>query len=283
MDLRNIKFNIAFTLIELLVVIAIVGILSGLIIVGMNSSIQSATIAKAQVFSASLRDSLLMNLVSEWKFDNNVNDSWGLNNGTLTGAAYDNNTGDCIYGGCLSFSGTLNEYVQMPAIPSLATGTSFILSVWIYPEATATYKAIMGYNSTHRLLIAVDGSLLSQQDGNFSSAAGAIPFNAWSYVLYWNDGTQEKWYINGKQSGATHATALAEWDAAFKVGQYDLVNYPYKGRIDEIRIYNSTVPLSFIAEQHYSGLNRLLANNEITKENYQNRTQSLFSVFAKND
>jgi len=62
-------FRQAFTLIELLVVIAIIGILSGLIIVSMNGITNSATVAKAQVFSNSLRNALMMNLVSEWKFD----------------------------------------------------------------------------------------------------------------------------------------------------------------------------------------------------------------------
>ncbi|MFA5013447.1 MAG: type II secretion system protein, partial [Candidatus Paceibacterota bacterium] len=83
----------AFTLIELLVVIAIIGILSALIIVGMNSTTQKATIAKAQVFSNSLRNSLMGNLISEWKFDqvnvpaaNQTPDSWsGGNTGTLNG------------------------------------------------------------------------------------------------------------------------------------------------------------------------------------------------------
>lgn len=270
----------AFTLVELLVVIAIVGILSGLIIVGMSSSVKSAGLAKAQIFASSLRDSLLMNLVSEWKFDGNVNDSWGNNNGTLTGATYDNTTSDCVYNSCLSFTGVVSENVQMPAIATLATGTPFILAAWVYPQTVPSYGTIMGYDSLHRLLIRNDGAMLSQQDGDFTSAVGAIAYNTWSYVLYWNDGTQEKWYVNGKQSGSTHATANAEWNSAFKIGQYDSVNYPYKGRIDEIRIYNSTVPLSSIIEQYYSGLVRLYANKEINRSEYGQRLNSLTSEFA---
>jgi prepilin-type N-terminal cleavage/methylation domain-containing protein len=46
----------AFTLIELLVVIAIIGILSGLIVVSMGGVTQKANIAKAQVFSNSLKN-----------------------------------------------------------------------------------------------------------------------------------------------------------------------------------------------------------------------------------
>jgi len=81
----------SFALIELLVVIATIGILSGLIVVSMSGVTNKATIAKGQIFSNSLRNSLMANLVSEWKFDqvNNPStdqtpDSWsGGNNGTL--------------------------------------------------------------------------------------------------------------------------------------------------------------------------------------------------------
>ena len=58
-----------FTLIELLVVIAIVGILAGIIIVSMTSATDSAIMAKAKVFSNSMRDSMSSSIVSEWKFD----------------------------------------------------------------------------------------------------------------------------------------------------------------------------------------------------------------------
>jgi prepilin-type N-terminal cleavage/methylation domain-containing protein len=269
------KKHIAFTLIELLVVIAIVGILSGLIIVSMGGVTQSATVAKAQVFSNSLRNALLNNLVSEWKFNGDVNDSWGSNNGTLTGATYDTTTKECVYGSCLSFTGTLSEYVQMPAITTLATATPFILSAWVYPIYTATYLTIMGYDTTHRLLIASDGTLLSQQDGGFLSATGEPGYSKWSNILYWNDGTQEKWYVNGHLSGTAHTTANAEWNAAFKVGQYDLVNYPYKGRIDEIRIFNSSISLSQIEEQYYSGLNNLLAEGAISEGEYAERIEGI--------
>lgn len=260
--------RLAFTLIELLVVTAIIGILSGLIVVTMNGVTDKANIAKSQVFSNSLKNAAMANLISEWKFDNSVADSWGLNNGTLTGATYDNTSGDCVYGGCLSFGGTLGEYVQMSAIPSITTGTPFMISVWVYPQLGAGYQTIMGYNNTHRLLIQGDGTMLSQQNGNFYSATGDIAYGSWSHVLYWNDGTQEKWYVNGKQSGSVHAIVDAEWNGAFKVGQYDLVNYPYKGRIDEIRIFNSAATISFIENQYYAGLNSLLINGGMSKEEY---------------
>ncbi|MDD5569062.1 MAG: prepilin-type N-terminal cleavage/methylation domain-containing protein [Candidatus Pacebacteria bacterium] len=275
----------AFTLIELLVVIAIIGILSGLIIVGMSGATDRAITAKAQVFSNSLRDSLLNDLISEWKFDEasgaTVNDFWGNNTGTITGASWETTTANCIYGTCLSFSGGVNDYVQLSAITTITTGTAFVLCAWANPQKGASYQTIMGYNSTHRLLIQDSGTMLSQQDGAFYSATGAITYNKWSYIVYWNDGTQEKWYINGTLSGTPHNTAFAEWDAAFKMGQYDLINYPYKGRIDEVRIYDNAIPISQIQQNYFAGINKLIAKQGISQKEYQERLAQLNSNHAK--
>ena len=257
----------AFTLIELLVVIAIIGILSGMIVVSMGGVTQKATIAKAQVFSNSLRNSLMLNLVSEWKLDGDAVDSWGDNNGTVTGTTWETNTKNCVNDTCIIFSGGVGNYVQMAAITELTVGKPFILSAWVYPQPTGTYRTIMAYDSIHRLLIGGNYVMLSQQDTNFYSGAD-VPDNQWTYVVYWNSGTEERWYINGSLSGTPHTTALAEWDAAFKLGQYDLINYPYKGRMDEVRIYNNSIPISQIKEQYYVGLNQLLFNGGITKEEY---------------
>ena len=66
----------AFTLIELLVVIAIIGILSGLIVVSMSGVTEKANIAKSQVFSNSLRNSLMINTVSQYNFnDSNLQEA----------------------------------------------------------------------------------------------------------------------------------------------------------------------------------------------------------------
>ncbi len=269
----NKLFKTAFTLIELLVVIAIIGILSGLIVVAMGGMTNSANIAKAQVFSNSLRNAMMLNLISEWKLDGNANDTWGTNNGTVTGATWETNASNCVYGTCINFSGGTGDYVQVAAIPTITTGTPFTLSAWVYPQAMVNYRTIMGYDGMHRLLIYSSGMMLSQQDGDFSSANGAVPDNKWTYVIYWNSGAEERWYINGTLSGTPHSTINAEWNAAFKIGQYDLVYYPYKGKIDEVRIYNAATTLSQIKEQYYAGLNNLLISGNISKEEYLSRVK----------
>jgi prepilin-type N-terminal cleavage/methylation domain-containing protein len=137
----------AFTLIELLVVIAIIGILSGLIVVAMGGVTEKASIAKSQVFSNSLRNSLMLNLVSEWKFDGvtteraatnaDVIDSWGsVNNGTIPASPAIPTIkpeSDCVSGSCLSFDG--GDYVSHPTI-SFADLTPYTYLTWVKWVAT---------------------------------------------------------------------------------------------------------------------------------------------------
>jgi len=119
----------AFTLIELLVVIAIIGILSGLIIVSMGGITSSATVAKAQVFSNSLRNALMMNLVAEYKLDGNANDNWGGRNGTLHGTT--TVSSGCPQGTCLSFNGS-SDYVNFSDNDAVFNfGSKMTAMIWV--------------------------------------------------------------------------------------------------------------------------------------------------------
>ena len=128
--------KLAFTLIELLVVIAVIGILSGLIVVSMSGTSQKATIAKAQIFSNSLRNSLMSDMVSQWKFDEasgtTAYDFWGGNNATLSGTVLPQiTTAGCVYGNCLYLDGA-NSYLSVANVNNLkfSTGTASIWFKW---------------------------------------------------------------------------------------------------------------------------------------------------------
>jgi prepilin-type N-terminal cleavage/methylation domain-containing protein len=108
----------SFTLVEILVVIVIIGILSSFIFFTINDSVEKASIAKSKMFSESIRNNLLLNLVSEWKLDGNANDSWGSNNGTPTSVSYEAEA-NCVSGQCASFGGS-TSYILGNA-SSLAT------------------------------------------------------------------------------------------------------------------------------------------------------------------
>ena len=276
--------NKSFTLIEILVVVLTISILSSVIYVVSSGARERADFAKVLMFSTKLNSSLAENIVGQWDFNegtgSSVYDSSGNGNtGTITGSTWETNQSNCISSNCLVFDGTLGNYVQMSAISSLPAGKSFMISSWVYPEHTGTYRTIVGYNSTHRLLINSVGQMLSQQNGNFFSAgSGNVPNLKWTHVIYWyniDEGTygQERWYINGIQSGASNnlASQIAEWDAAFKVGQYDLANYPFKGKIDEIYFFDNYSSLSKINQIYITGLNNLFLKNQISQNEYLER------------
>jgi len=279
--------NKSFTLIELLVVIVIIGILAGVIMISTSSAIDKANIAKVKVFEESVQNNLADSMVSRWSFDtgstisgsatnDDVKDVWGSNNGDITGHAPIILTKDkCVSGKCLQFDGSYNNYVQVSAIPSLKMGTSFVLSAWVYSEHTNTYRTIVGYNNTHRLLICSDGTMLSQQNGNFHSQTGAVPNQKWTHVVYWCNGSEERWYIDGVLSGVPRSIIDAEWDQAFKIGQYDLVNYAYKGRIDDVKVYNNAFSAQNIKKEYLLGLSSLLNNGSVSKEEYNKRLKML--------
>lgn len=136
-----------------------------------------------------------------------------------------------------------NSFVSFDiyGLTSLTAGKPFTFSVWVKPESNGElYRAIAGYNVAHRLLINADGRLLTQQAGNFwSSGNGDVPDDVWSHVVYWYDGTNEKWYVNGQQSGSTHAAAGNSWNALFYIGKFTEVDtYKYKGSMDEFIVYD---------------------------------------------
>jgi prepilin-type N-terminal cleavage/methylation domain-containing protein len=299
--------RIAFTLIELLVVIAIIGILSGLIVITMSGATQKATIAKAQVFSNSLRNALALNLISEWKFDEltaategaSIQDTWGGGN---TGTLSTNSDGldkirtgtDCVSGSCLSFDGT-NDYVYVSGsdatTSNLAITGAITLSAWVKfaYTGTAMYNILArgadgnsngnyGYGFWRR----VTGNLIqfstcSTTTRDVLSSTSGINDTNWHLIIATWDGTTntdgKKIYIDGVLSGQKTSTISAIGQPAyqFRIGRDSLNAEPLNGSIDDIRVYNEAIPTSQIQEQYYTGLNNLLANGQITSEEYQNR------------
>ena len=303
----------AFTLIELLVVIAIIGILSGLIVVTMNGVTNSANIAKSQVFSNSLRNALMMNLVSEWKFDqinvpaaNQTPDSWGTNTGTLNGAGGSQNlpqlqTTGCMFGNCLQFDGT-DDYVDCGNGANLQITSAITISAWAYIDPAGGMNGTYGYvvaktegnpatggyslwfddrggstiNSIRSYGIASDTTLFDL------IAQNAIPVAGWYYLVatYNKDdiAPQAKLYINAVQRHTyTFSKAMKSDLFTVKIGDVDGTQPNFAGKIDDVRIFNAAMPTSQIKELYYSGLNNLLSSHSITNEEYLSKINNITS------
>ncbi|MFA5013335.1 MAG: LamG-like jellyroll fold domain-containing protein [Candidatus Paceibacterota bacterium] len=296
--------NNAFTLIELLVVVAIIGILSALIVVGMSSTTQKATIAKAQVFSNSLRNSLMDNLISEWKFDDASSgsstaavDSWsGNNSGTLTNFNFNTTDGwrtgaDCIVGNCLLFDGT-NDYVGAGNGSGFNNLTAFTIEFW---EKTATpnrdfmQKAVAAGNQ-RSFGVSMPASGITEfrisPDGvswsGFEVGSVNVADNKWNHIVTIYSGTQLMIYVNGVRDTppASYSGGVFTAVADFNIGTSYFIG-PFLGYLDNIRFYDSSVSMSEIKRNYYSGLNDLLFGNGITQREYSDRIAEFNAYYAK--
>jgi len=270
----------AFTLIELLVVIAIIGILSGLIVIATGGVTNKANIAKAQVFSNSLRNSLMMSLVAEYKFDGSgvadggtattayTQDTWGSNSGSIGGAPLVRSGSNCVYGSCLNFSGS-NDYISLPALGIPINGPATI-SGWFYFNDLAKTRGITMYLYSNFLYQHTANNYIYINGG--SDYFNWTPsLNVWYYLTmtYSGNSSTAKLYVNGIPINCTLQSGSSV--PAFTNTISGSGVYAFNGLIDEVRIYNASIPISQIKEQYCAGLNNLLAKNQITPEDYINR------------
>ena len=291
--------NKSFTLIELLVVIVIIGILAGVIIVSVSSSINKANFAKAQSFSNTVQNELLGDLVSEWTFDiasNPGEDTWGNNDGIVTGATYQNKaSGNCVYGGCYSFDGT--DYIYVPDKPEFNFGTQMSAFVWIKGNNTSTSQGILsqydsGVSQTSWLIYhtpTYPNKLTVRLSSNGSSipkvyySTANILDNIWHLVGFTFGNGTLKLYIDGQEAEVVKGadvsmTTLFNSTSNIGIGCYysnNNVTSRFQGSIDDARIYNAALSSAQIKQQYVAGLNSLLANNSLSKEEYLNRIENL--------
>lgn len=278
----------AFTLIELLVVIAIIGILSGLIIVGMSGMNEKASIAKSQVFSNSLRNSLMLNLVAEYKLDEGsgttVVDTWSGGTGAWVGAGAGVTTpswkteSECVYNNCLAFDGVDD---RIDYNDPLLNSTEATVCVWvkrliykqyagfIYDYSTGFRNFILGYESSDGTINFYAGDGPTTDSISFSGFTGSV----WHYICGSFVGSGElAIYMDGvkKNYKTTTKTVIGPTQSTgCSIGRYS--SYYLDGYLDDIRIFTKAISGFQIKEQYYSGLNSLLAKGGITDKEYQER------------
>ncbi len=278
--------NKSFTLIEILVVIVVIGILSSFILVGMSSITSGANIAKGKAFANSLRNSLLMNLVSEWKLEEASGtsyDSWNQNNGTITGAT---TTTDCVSGSCLSFNGIDNRISYSISFADIKFSTIHgpsTLELWFKPSLSSGSGRIFSDNCTEWGIY---------QSGNIvygaiytSVALGEFTSQKWYHAVvshYHPTGltnTVIKSYLNGIAGGEAVLTITTQngyLDSPYYVADDACyAGCEFAGIVDEIKIYNNGLSISQVENNYYGGLNRLFVNNKMELVEYGQRMGEL--------
>jgi len=282
--------NKSFTLIELLVVIVIIGILAGVIIVSVSSSISKANFAKAQAFSNTVQNELLGDLVSEWTFDNPSlpgEDTWGNNDGIVSGATHKTKaSGECVYGGCMSFDG-VDDYINLGQNVINFNNNSFTFSSWTYfrsfTNRGSVYNCVAGMGSMSDYGWGI--GITSDKNAFLAGIANEFLYseqvsnliNNWHHVVLVQDtnNNEMKVYVDGVPSSSSKTTTKEISEVAnFCLGRSSSSRSGDQ-IIDDVRIYNIILSTSQIKQEYVAGLNSLLASNGITKEEYNQRLSAL--------
>ena len=157
----------------------------------------------------------------------------------------------------------VDDYVT-GTMTSLPTGTSArSMGGWLNVTDTASVKVPFVYGSCSSTGDAFGVYLDASEDLHFWGCAAAdfdtntlVSTNVWHHVMATYDGTDVRVYLDGVQVGATTARTLTVGSSAWNVGSatgLDPANYYYKGKMDDIRIYNRAITAAEVASLYNLG------------------------------
>ena len=234
-----------------------------------------------------------MNLVSEWTFDEDsagiAKDTWGNNNGTLYGAnglPQLQTKEDCVQGTCYLFDG-MDDYIDCGNNYNYERSNKVTISVWVKSNGDqengngGIISNIFGEFNKNRILLKNDNGIYAQffingVQSNFISTR-IINTRSWNHIVYTYDGYKEKIYINSEFDEKVNSGNIRTGTSsvAIGIGQSSYPFYHFNGLIDGVRIYNAALSTAQIKQEYIAGLNSLLANNSISKEEYDQRLNNL--------
>ena len=289
--------NQGFTLLELLVVVTIIGVIAGIVIVSMSGGTESAKIAKGKSFAQQVHALLGWEIRGQWNFDENASgtapggkDIWDYSGYNNHGTIYGNPqwVKSQVEGYAFSFDG-VDDYVSFVAkvIPLGAKS----IEVWFQPkkinankmildngvnEDTPYYGTSVLFNDSNRIIFTNVKGTAGEHNFRIGSVS-PLSIDTWYHIVATWDGTTNsgkvKIYINGvvNNTGTAKAAETTESTSNLNIGRSaNGVNYA-RMVFDEVRIYAEALPSAEIQKHYVQGLNKLLANNAITEEEYNQR------------
>ncbi len=253
----------SFTLIELLVVIAIIGLLSAITLVAVKNAREKARITAILQFSAQIYHALGANIVGEWKFEGNLNDSSGYDyTGTWAGPGptYSDNDASPHLGKTVQFNGSTSNYFRIPEGPS---GTNSPLGVTDAVTIEAWFKCLVPFGSIH--YIAYKGAqyyldisngyplfmLRLQSTGwtRHEPIVDVFEVGKWHHYVGTYDGSKMRIFVDGKEVGDSKSASGALWPSYLQVD----IGSMFDGFIDEVRIYSEGLSSAQIKKLYAEG------------------------------
>jgi hypothetical protein len=175
------------------------------------------------------------------------------NNGTITGATWATGRN----GGALNFNGT-NNVVTVPDSASLDLTTGLTIEAWVNATvAPSGWRGIVSKETTNNVVYFLHAST---QSGNRPGTGGLfgtvervlsggtrLTANTWVHLAATYDGATQRLFVNGVQVASRAQTgSLTVSAGALRIGGNLFAEY-FRGRIDDVRIYNRALSAAEIA------------------------------------
>ncbi len=202
-------------------------------------------------------------LVGHWSLNGNANDSVtvtsdvypAVNHATVFGAVYVAGESGSA-NSALKFDG-ISNYVACAAGTGPRPATAITVSAWAKPDSYNEYGGIAALihdtdsiESGYFLGTSDAGDFLGGVTGidgiSYLSDGGGNSTTQWSHVVFTNDGSTTRIYVNGLEKASVEEITPIDYDptsvewTTFEIGRLydDDEEFWYKGTIDDVRVYN---------------------------------------------
>ena len=206
-----------------------------------------------------------------WEFENNTNDTAGMNNGTFNGGTAVYATGKVDQ--AIDLDGT-DDYVD---IPYSTDPTAYTVTAWVEPTDVTSVNIV--YRGTanpsqfsHQLRI-TSGSKFEHYtwDGQSRTVTGTttVQANTWYHVaMVASNGGTVRLYVNGVEEGTPVGTINSLWTDGdrFYVGNTSPVGGFFDGLIDDVRIYEQVLSAADIQTIYSGAIVTVAATNASASE-----------------
>ena len=161
--------------------------------------------------------------------------------GTIEGASW--TTGR--YGRALHFNGA-DSWVTIPGAPDFDFTSAFTLMAWVYPtpgfgvQVIVTKEGERGGYTLHLKNTRGHPEASIYAGGQMLAAEGSgLWANAWIHMAVSFDGTRLRLFVNGMEVARQRVSGMLEVSGGpLRIGGSSLWREFFRGRIDEVRIYN---------------------------------------------
>ena len=166
------------------------------------------------------------------------------------------------------------------------------IELWVKLSTTAGPQDLITKAGSYVLEVQNGGRLIAVLTTNETwhftqtSITTLVP-NTWYHIagVYDSSINTYKYYINGimdKADTTTSTGPIVANGTTVQLGYYNS-GFPnrFSGTMDQVRVYNAAISATQIQENYLAGLNKLLANNGITKQEYDQRIIELNNDVAE--